>query len=281
MGIRTKFNLVLLAVAVLALVLFAFVATPIFQAEKKEEILGQARLLMESAQAIRNYTSEEITPVLDRLQDEKFYPQSVAAYAAVHYFEALHKKHPEFTYREPALNPTNPAHRASDWEADIINDFRNNPTKTELVTERETHDGRVLNLSHPLVATQNCLRCHDTPDAAPKSMVAAYGRQNGFGWKLNEVVGAQIVTVPLSVPLARAQQTRWLIAGALAGVFLLVIFPVRRMSRIASEVSLGKMDSDEYVKSGSDEVSSLSVSLNRMRRSMNEVLRLMPPGDQR
>ena len=122
-------------------------------------------------------------------------------------------------------------------------------------------------------------------------MIAAYGRQNGFGWKLNEIIGAQIVTVPLSVPLARAQQVRWLIAGALAGVFLLVIllidaplgllviFPVRRMSRIASEVSLGKMDSDEYAKSGSDEVSSLSVSLNRMRRSMSEVLRLTPPGD--
>lgn len=92
MGIRTKFNLVLFAVAALAFALFAFVATPIFQAEKKDEILQQARLLMESAQAIRDYTSEEITPVLDRLQDEKFYPQSVAAYAAVHYFEALHKK---------------------------------------------------------------------------------------------------------------------------------------------------------------------------------------------
>ena len=83
MGIRTKFNLVLLAVAALAFVLFAFVAAPIFQAEKKEEILEQARLLMESAQAIRDYTSEEIAPVLDRLQDEKFYPQSVSAYAAV------------------------------------------------------------------------------------------------------------------------------------------------------------------------------------------------------
>ena len=60
MGIRTKFNLVLLAVAALAFVLFAFVAAPIFQAEKKEEILEQARLLMESAQAIRDYTSEEL-----------------------------------------------------------------------------------------------------------------------------------------------------------------------------------------------------------------------------
>ena len=99
-------------------------------------MVRQARLLMESAQAIRDYTSEEIAPALDRLQDEKFYPQSVSAYAAVHYFEALHKKNPEFTYREPALNPTNPAHRATDWEADIINDFRNNPSKTELVTER-------------------------------------------------------------------------------------------------------------------------------------------------
>ena len=43
----------------------------------------------------------------------------------------VHKKLPDYTYREPTLNPTNLNDRAVDWEADIINDFRNDASKTE------------------------------------------------------------------------------------------------------------------------------------------------------
>jgi protein-histidine pros-kinase len=41
-------------------------------------------------------------------------------------------------------------------------------------------------------------------------MIAIYGTNNGFGWKENEIVGAQIVSVPMSVPLGL--QSRLIIA---------------------------------------------------------------------
>ena len=45
-------------------------------------------------------------------------------------------------------------------------------------------------------------------------MVEKYGPANGFGWQLGEVVGAQIVSVPMAVPLARAHQA-WRVFMAL------------------------------------------------------------------
>ena len=41
-------------------------------------------------------------------------------------------------------------------------------------------------------------------------MVDLYGNSNGFGWQLNDVIGAQIVSVPMSVALDRANRRCWL-----------------------------------------------------------------------
>jgi protein-histidine pros-kinase len=149
---------------------------------------------MDSAAGTRKYTSEEIAPILAPLQGTKFWPQAVSSYAAVKNFAELKAQNPDYTYGEPALNPTNPASRASDWEADIIQDFRNNPSKTELVTERATHNGMILSLAHPIRVGQGCLTCHSNPEAAPATMIATYGREHGFGWKPDEIVAAQIVS---------------------------------------------------------------------------------------
>ena len=49
---------------------------------------------------------------------------------------------------------------------------------------RDTPVGKFLTLSRPLkVSSAACLTCHSTPEAAPATMVALYGSQNGFGWK--------------------------------------------------------------------------------------------------
>jgi HAMP domain-containing protein len=287
MGIRLKFNLVLLAVAAVGVGLFALISGPSLAEQAREEVVVRSRIMMASATGMRKYTVEEIAPLLKARQDDKFHPQSLPFYAAVKNFAVLRTQFPDYNYREAALNPTNPASRATEAETDIINDFRANPAKTELLTERETVSGRLLYLARPLVVTQNCLTCHDSPEQAPRSMLAAYGSQNGFGWKLNETVGAQIVSVPMAVPLADATRALTLSLGLLAAVFaLLILFtnllmsfsiirPIRHMSRIAGDVSLGKPNVEEYVKSGSDEVASLSVSLNLMKRSVDEAMRLL------
>jgi protein-histidine pros-kinase len=221
---QLKVNLILLVVAAIVLELFAVVATPFLENVARTEVLQKARIMMEAAAGIRTYTSNEIAPLLSaKRDDDKFHPQTVPAYAASRNFALLARKFADYAYREAALNPINPLNRALDWEVDIINDFRRNPHKGELITERETHNGRVLNLSQAIVSTEPCLSCHGTADKAPRSMIAAYGTQNGFGWRLNEVVGAQIVSVPMVVALEHSATIRNLFIGVLAAVFLLLI----------------------------------------------------------
>ena len=89
-----------------------------------------------------------------------------------------------------------------------------------VVFERTSHKrymARPIQVGNPA-----CLGCHSTPDAAPATMVKLYGSANGFGWKLNEIVGAQIVSVPMTLPLENAQRAFYTFMGSLLVVFALV-----------------------------------------------------------
>jgi len=113
------------------------------------------------------------------------------------------------------------------------------------------------------------------------------GPNHGFGWKANEIIGVQIVSAPMQVSYDRAKQTRLLfleiyfwvlivVGTALnVGLSLIVTGPVRRMSRIAEEVSLGRSDAPEFHRRGSDEIARLGQSFTRMRRSLEQALRML------
>lgn len=288
MGLRMKFNLVLLLAFIIGLGLAAYLSDQLLKQNAREEVLQNARIMMESAMGARAYTVQRIQPLLTLQMKREFRPETVAAFAATQSFQALRTKFPEYTYKEAALNPTNPNDRASDWEADIIHEFRNNAERKELIVERDTPTGRMLNLARPLgIYNENCLVCHGRVEDAPKTMTDIYGVNNGFGWKMNEIIGAQIVTVPMSLPLARAQQTFTTFMILLSGIFILllvllnillhfvVIRPVVRMAEVANEVSMGKPDAPEYVKPGSDEIASLSQSFNRMRLSLESAMKML------
>ena len=288
MGLRLKFNLVLILVFALGLVASGYVSKRILEANAQEEVTRNAELMMGAALAVRGYTSKQVKPQLELQLMRAFLPQSVPAYAATEMFNTLRQQHPEYTYKEATLNPTNPRDRAVEWEADIVQQFRNDPAQGEIRGTRDTPTGRALYLAKPLkISDPGCLPCHDTPDTAPKSMVAHYGNANGFGWKLGETVGAQIISVPMSVPLAKADQAFRTFMTSLVGVFLLafivlnvvlsflVIRPIVRMSKAADEVSTGNFDVPEFSVGNRDEIGVLATSFNRLRRSLEKAMKLL------
>jgi Protein of unknown function (DUF3365) len=169
------------------------------QQNARGQVLQQANLMMEAALAMRTYTTNQIKPLTTLRRNSEFHEQWIPAYAATEIFTYLRAKYPEYTYREPTLNPTNPRDTAVAWEADIINDFRNQRRVGQITGERDTPTGHALYLARPIVAAQACLECHSVPAAAPQAMVRQYGDRNGFGWHLNEIIGAQIVSVPFAV----------------------------------------------------------------------------------
>ncbi len=288
MTLLTKFNLALIAVFALALVPAGWISHALLQDSARHQVIENARIMMETALAVRTYTIQQIQPLLAPQLETTFLPQSVPAYSATEIFGALRKTNPEYSYKEATLNPTNPRNRTVDWEADVVHAFRNDETKTEIVGERETPQGRALFLSHPIrIREPKCLTCHTTPDVAPASQVKAYGPNNGFGWKLNEIIGAQIVSVPTSLPVSMARRAFRTLLLTLVGVFALtllilnlllryvVIRPLRELSAMADQVSLGNMEAADVKVPGSDEVAQLASSFGRMRISLGKALAML------
>jgi HAMP domain-containing protein len=283
-----KVNILLVIVFLLGLAASYTVAQRLLLANARLEIQGNARIMMESALAVRAYTVSQIKPLLDTQMRYRFLPQSVSAYAATEYFNNLRKTFPEYSYKEATLNPTNPRDRAVDWEVDVVNHFRENSDAKELIGDRDGATGRLLWLARPLRITDpKCLQCHSAVDAAPQTMLDLYGVANGFGWQLKDVVGAQIVSVPYDVPLQRAHEALQNFVYLLVSLFLFlfltvnilltvfVVRPVRRLATIADQVSLGTMDAPDFPTKGSDEIAALGASFNRMRRSLAEALKML------
>jgi protein-histidine pros-kinase len=287
LGIRAKFNLMMLAVAGMGVGLFALAADPLVDAVARDEVLQSARIMMEGAAGVRKYTSEQITPLLKDRMQARFYPQAVSAYAAKGSIDVVRTAFPDYTYREAALNPTNPQDRAADWEADIINEFRANPARPEIALERVTPTGKVLVLARPIVVQPACLSCHSTAAMAPASMVAIYGSQNGFGWKAHETIAAQVVSVPIAAAAVRAEHIRHLFvvpfACFLALLFVtinlllhfVIIRPIDRIAKTAEAVSMGDINTPEYQYRARDEIGRLSASLTRLHRSVVEAFRML------
>jgi protein-histidine pros-kinase len=288
MGLRLKFNIILAVCYLLGLSLSIYPFYQISRQEAMEQLQSQIDVLRAQALSIRRYTSEEIQPLLAEHSGVQFLPQTVPSFSAQTAFRNFREYYPQFFYKEAALNPTNPADLARDWERELIEKLRASPDLTRDVSFQAINGRSHYTATYPLVIKdESCLICHSTPDRAPPSMVALYGNKNGFGWKLNETIGAQIISVPMDVAEASIWRNLGLFVGTSSVIFLVllvllnillnryVINPVTRMAKTAEAVSMGDASVAEFEYAGSDEIASLSRSFNRMRRSLDSALKML------
>lgn len=290
MKLLLKFNLVLLVLFAIGIAATGAISRDLLQRNARDEVYQNALLLIDSALAVRHYTNSNIAPLLETQIKYQFRPEMVAAFSANEVLRNLREANPdyrEYLYREATLNPTNPANKAVEWEADIVHAFRNGAVKPPVSGERDTPNGRMLFVSKPLRVSQACLPCHDTPERAPATMIAKYGSSGGFGWKVNEIIGAQIIQVPKTVALARAEATFRVFMTSVAAVLLAIgvtlnvllwwfcIRPVTRLSALADRISLGEIDAPDFATRGRDEIGMLAESMARMRRSLVQAMRML------
>jgi HAMP domain-containing protein len=257
----------------------------------QKTIANRAELLIETMSAVRDYTSTQVNPQLaSRLEtEEKFIPQTVPAYSAREVFEGLRSKpeYQDFFYKEATLNPTNLRDKADEFESTIVESFRSSPQLKQIAGFRDLPGSDMYYIARPLaVKSESCLRCHSTPDLAPRSQIASYGSRHGFGWKLNEIVGIQIVSTPIIALVKESQMLRFLILLIL-GMFLLltiilinlfvrriVIIPLQKILEVVKRIDRGDVEA-RFKYSSPDEIGVLAISLNRMKDSLevaNELL---------
>lgn len=287
-SLAAKFNLVFLSVSVVGFCAASFITNQLLVSNAREETLQNARLLVQASNAAGKYAAAHIVPLLENRMKFEFVPEAVPTFAAIEHLNELLKAYPDYTYKQATLNPTNPRNQANEWETPLVNTLRGNPSTNELVGERATPAGPALYIARPIrITNAACLACHSTPEAAPRTMTDIYGSAHGFGWKLNETVGAMVVSVPMTVPLQRARTLlhtyMWSLLAVFAFLFITLnvavqLFVTRRittLSRNADDVSLGKFDAAAFDTRDGDELATLSQSFDRMRTSLASAMKML------
>ncbi len=273
-----------MTVFAIAVVVSGVAFSAILSRNTEQQVSANATLLLQTMLSVRQYTLNQVAPELTpRLETEsEFLPQTVPGYSAREVFEDL-RKNPEydnFFYKEATLNPTNLRDKADGFETELVKNFQTNSTRKEMTGYRSSPAGELFYIARPIaIAEESCLRCHSTPEAAPKSLITTYGSANGFGWKLNDIVGAQIISIPASLVASSTQHDFFLLMGiiatAFASIFLLVnlllkytvIRPLNQMAKVANEVSLGNMQV-EFERVTNDEIGKLAAAFNRLKTSL-------------
>lgn len=289
--LSAKLNVLLLLIFLVVVTTSGLVLSKILEGYAEDKVASQAFILLETMSSIREYTADRVTPELSyRLDKEEiFFPQTVPSYSVREVFEKLRsrKQYSDFFYKDATLNPTNPRDRADSFETTIVENFRNQSELKELTGFRSLPSEELFYAARPLtLSEESCLRCHSTPDKAPKSMIATYGSENGFGWKLNEIIGAKIVSVPASAVFNEARHLQVLVIGSLSVFFLLAMIlinlflkfavtrPLKQMAKLSRQVSTGNMDG-EFQHPANDEIGVLAASLNRMKVSLEMAIDML------
>jgi CRP-like cAMP-binding protein/HAMP domain-containing protein len=256
-----KFIVVLAIVFLCGILLSGLLLSSAAHQQAEQQVSTQATMLMEMVNAVRSYTNNQVQPLFkDRLNDSSaFIRESIPSYAARQSFEYLRKR-PGFKdhfYKDAALNPTNPRDLANTFEADLVQKFRQNPDLKELSGFHEVADKNLFYVARPLaIKQQSCLQCHSTPSRAPKSQIATYGSERGFGWQMNQIVAAQTIYVPAEEVFQSYNQQLLLMMGVFAAIFAVVLLlintlldrmvvqPIVPMARLTQKITHDQYSAD-------------------------------------
>jgi HAMP domain-containing protein len=263
----------------------------VLQQRAQDEVTSKALILIETMNSVREYTSNNVNPLLSpSLETEPvFIPETVPAFSATEVFANLrkHEEYKSFSYKEATLNPTNLRDKADSFETKLVERFRNESQTKEISDFRTLPVGEVFYIARPLaIKKQSCLKCHSTPGEAPRSHLVTYGAENGFGWKLNEIVAAQIISVPADEVFESTRKTLSLVMVILIGIFATVVLlinfllkkavvqPIKKMAKVAQAVSTGQLNS-EFEQNSNDEIGVLASAFNRMKSSLEIAMKLL------
>lgn len=279
---QTKQLVIPILIVVIGLGLIGTGLSFVLKKKTENQVASKALMLIETMNSVRNYTSKQVKPELIERLNSEFLPQTIPAYSAREVFEGLRLNSGEFSelrYKEAVLNPSNLRDKANRWEKPIVAKFRENK---DIQEQRgffeDVAAGQLFYLARPIKITKaSCLQCHSSPDVAPKTVIEKYGSSNGMGWHLNEIVGAQIITIPAKTLISQAHQSLVTIMAMVSIIWALVVVivnyllnqnlikPLRKTARIAEEASYGYMDI-EFKPTTNDDINRFISAFERIKK---------------
>jgi HAMP domain-containing protein len=287
MGIRMRSILVMGILGFMAIGILGFTSYRLSMNNALEEAKIKSDLVMNYAMASREFTRVAQSPLVRQLvEPDRFYPEIMSGFAVARgIYEEFEKTYPGYIFRQATLDPLHPSNKADVQEVQIIQNFINNP-ELKTAEGRLTRNGEeVFYTATPFaVMNKNCLICHGDPADAPKDQIEIYGDSNGYGWKMDEIVSAFIVYVPVADAIASAKtMSLTLVLYGAGGIIVMlvvigwflnrdVVTPIVRLAERTEDFSLGENLDEPIDKNATGEVGVLAQSVERLRISLNKLM---------
>lgn len=260
--LASQFTLLLSLIFISGIALGGLALSQVLEQKASAEMSDRGQIVMQMVNAVSSYTTNDIAPLIAQVGNPQtnFIPETIPSLAARKVFNTLKQnwRYKDFIYKDATLNPTNLADQADRFEAKLIEQFASDRSIKTLSGFRNSTGERLFYSAQPLVVTDSsCLKCHSSPSIAPKSHLKQYGTQNGYGWKLNQIIGSQIIYIPASTVFFNARKAVFLFINIFIGIFALalisinyllkwrVIQPLKPMAQLAQTISLDTVSAKE------------------------------------
>ncbi|MGI0493706.1 c-type heme family protein [Alkalinema pantanalense CENA528] len=281
-SLRLKF------IAVISLCLLVSVAVGTWYLESiqsktfEQEARSRSEIVLNFGEANRKFVSKDLRPTIETYTSDFVLEAMSATFSTRRIFEYFNELLPEYLYRQPTLNPLNPTDQADDFETQIIQNFQTDRSLQEVTGYRTLNHQEAFYIAKPIQVESSCLKCHWSPDTAPAKLVEKYGRTQGYGWKVGDIISTLMIYVPTQD--LRANQTALthtvlttFAALAIVLIGLIYLFfdrlvnrRLRSMVRVMGQVAATPNSTTRLYDRSQDELGLLAQSFNRMAHSLEE-----------
>ncbi len=294
MGIRAKFISIIGVLSLLATIAIGYSSYMFSRQNALADAKSKGELLFNYVQASGTFFAKFQKPVVDELitNQDTFIPELMSRFVVqrMSFDVFLEKQKKGYQFKQATIDPLWPDNKADAEEVKIIKEFAATPAATVKDGILTKNGEQFLYIAKPVkIDKQRCLDCHGNPADAPQDQQDLYGTDHGYNWKMNEIVGANMVYVSIEEALVAAKAMAWkifligiaclLVTIACIWVFLDrgVVAPIVRLSNIATDISLGKNLCDSAHTDAKDEIGALANGIDRLRISVNKLLKRTCP----
>lgn len=293
--IGTRFCLVVGGFALVFSAIILYRAWASARRHAEEMTATKAEVALRFALAIREYFSESVRPEMEqRVGPGEFVPEAMStSFAARQIVDKVRERFPDYLLRFPSENPRNSINTAGEQEVELLEYFRENPEVDEWSGRLKIDGFDYVARASAMRLDASCVRCHGDPDDAPQALLDRYGTMGGFGYKVGDLAGMDMVGIPMDhvdallVSHARGNLLAtgiWLAAlvAGILGAFAWMV--TRRLTAITTHFQETAARETVALKpvpeTGRDEITvlaqsfnCLSIRLRRLQESLEEQVR--------
>ena len=293
MGIRSKFIIIITVLSLLATIAIGYTSYMLSRQSAIAEAKSKGKIIYNYIKASGKFFGKYQYPLImeDNMDKDRFIPELMSKFVVNRMeFEIFQKTLDGYLFKQATLDPLWPDNKADADEAKVIAYFAANPKATEKQGMMEKDGDNYFYTARPIrIEKAFCLNCHGDPADAPGDQRDIYGTENGYNWNMGETVGTSIVYISISKAMDDAKQSALkiftvgivclLVTIICIWVFLdrSVVAPIIRLSGSAKDISIGKNLCDSIHTESNDEIGGLANSIDRMRISVNKLLKRTCP----